>query len=314
MRSAERYEILFDRAKGEYNETEVGAIRTKTIRAGDTLEVEAFPITRISDGAKREARERRSSPAQALLNHRNAQKKVCRLLEHNFGQCDYGLHLTIAYETYEHGHMSKTDYIDRLEGSGLPITDDMARKVIKNYFRRVRREMKKRGQDTKKLKYLYVIESSKPSVPDDPDPIQPRYHFHCAISAPGITRDELEKLWTLGYANCDRLDFKHNGLQAFAKYITKQRQVSRRWARSKNLIEPPQRISDRKISKRRAQMIAFDVAQFGREIFEKLYPGYRLCDDVYVRFSDFVAGAYIYARMRRKETANGSDGRYRERL
>lgn len=303
MRGAEKYEILFDLQKGEMNQTEVGAIRTKTIRAGDTLEVEAFPITRISQEARREAIRRKSTAAQENLNVQNARKKICRLLENNFGDGDYGLHLTIAYEPYEHGRMNKLEYIDRIEKSGLPTEDDGARKMIKNYLRKLKREMKRRGRDPKELKYLYVIESSGERRPDDPEPMFPKYHFHAAISAPGLDRSDLERLWEAGYANCDRLNFNHNGLQAFAKYITKQRKAVRRWARSRNLIEPVATVSDRKISKRRAAMIAMDVNQFGREIFEKLYPGYRCTDEVRVRFSEFVPGAYIYARLRRRKEA-----------
>lgn len=300
MRSAEKYEILFDLPKGEMNQTEVGAIRTKTIKAGDTLEVESFPIVRIDAGARREAIRRKSTAAQENLNINNTRKKICRLLENNFSEGDFGLHLTVKYEIYEHDRMSRKEYIDRIEKSGLPTEDDGARKMIKNYLRRVKREMKRRGQDPKGLKYLYVIESSGGRRIDDPEPMPEKYHFHAAISAPGLNRDDLERLWEAGYANCDRLDFKHNGLQAFAKYITKQRKAVRRWARSRNLIEPVATVSDRKISKRRAAMIAMDVNQFGKEIFEKLYPGYRCTDEVRVRFSEFVQGAYIYARMRRK--------------
>ena len=300
MRSAEKYEILFDLPKGEMNQTEVGAIRTKTIKAGDTLEVESFPIVRIDAGARREAIRRKSTAAQEKLNIENARKKICRLLENNFSEGDYGLHLTVDYGVYEHGRMNKKEYIDRVERSGLPTEDDGARKLIKNYLRRVKREMKRRGQDPKGLKYLYVIESNGGGKKDDPEPMFEKYHFHAAISAPGLDRNDLERLWEAGYANCDRLDFKHNGLQAFAKYITKQRKAVRRWARSRNLIEPIATVSDRKISKRRAAMIAMDVNQFGKEIFEKLYPGYRCTDEVRVRFSEFVQGAYIYARMRRK--------------
>ena len=44
MRNADasRYEILYDLTEGEYSATEVGAIRTKTVRAGESLEVESF--------------------------------------------------------------------------------------------------------------------------------------------------------------------------------------------------------------------------------------------------------------------------------
>ena len=77
----------------------------------------------------------------------------------------------------------------------------------------------------------------------------------------------------------------------------------RRWARSKNLKEPEVRVSDRKVSRRRAAAIAADVQANAREILEKIYPGYRL-EQAEVKYSDFVAGAYIYARLRRLESGN----------
>ena len=57
-------------------------------------------------------------------------------------------------------------------------------------------------------------------------------------------------------------------------------------------------MSDRKISRRRAAMIARDVQYRGREILEQIYPGYRL-ESCEVKFSNFVSGAYIYARLRK---------------
>ena len=296
---AAKYEILFDLPHGEYCATEVGAVRTKTIKSGDTLEVEAFPLLRIGSAARAERERRRSSPAQERLNLSNARKRVCRLIETNFGENDHALHLTFDYGAFDFGSENKSEYIARMLKSGLPLTEDEARKEIKNYLRRIRREMRKNGEDAGKLKYLYVIESGKERAPDDPNPVPVKYHIHAVISAPGVSRERLESLWAKGYANCDRLNTKHNGLQALSKYITKSNRFTRRWAHSKNLKEPTVTVSDRKISKRRAAMVAMDVMQFGREIFEKLYPGYKLADEPTVRFSNFVAGAYIYARMRR---------------
>ena len=61
------------------------------------------------------------------------------------------------------------------------------------------------------------------------------------------------------------------------------------------------RVSDRKVSRRRLALLAEDIMRDGRAILEKLYPGYRVAEPPIVRFSDFVAGAYIYARMRRRD-------------
>ena len=60
MQDASKYDILYDLPEGEYSPAEVGGTRTKTIRAGDTLEVESFLIVFVSDGARRERRQRKS--------------------------------------------------------------------------------------------------------------------------------------------------------------------------------------------------------------------------------------------------------------
>ena len=47
--------------------------------------------------------------------------------------------------------------------------------------------------------------------------------------------------------------------------------------------------------------IASDVRADGIEIFEAVYPGYRAVEPPEVMLSDFCAGAYIRAKMRRIE-------------
>ena len=298
MRGAERYEILYDLPKGEYQAAEVGGIRTRTIRAGESLEVECFPIVRIGQAAERERAGRASSPAQERLNHERAKKRVRRLLEANFGPEDFAVHPTINYGFED--WMSGGERWARAEALGLPTDDEGARKLVRSFIAKIRRRVRRAGHDPRELKYLYVIESTKPARDTDPHPAPVRYHYHIVIHAPGLTREDIEGLWDAGYVNCDRLDLHDNGLAALAGYLTKARKFSRRWAHSKNLTEPEVRVSDRKVSRRRAERVAGDVRRLGREIFKALYPGYRLMEEPVIRYSDFVAGAYIYARMRRR--------------
>ena len=61
------------------------------------------------------------------------------------------------------------------------------------------------------------------------------------------------------------------------------------------------RLDVRKMSRRRAMKVARDVQIDGREIFEKLYTGYRVAEDIRVTYSDFMPGAYIYCRMRKRD-------------
>ena len=134
-----------------------------------------------------------------------------------------------------------------------------------------------------------------------------------------LTRDEIEQLWqdmpfASGRVRCDRLQpDKNSGLSAVAQYLVKQekgetlitekgaRKNQHRYAGSKNLKKPEPTVADHKISKRRVQRLATDVRANAKDIFESLYPGYRLCEEPTVRTSDYVEGAYIYAKMIRKE-------------
>lgn len=299
MTDAANYEILYDKPEGEYNAAELGGIRTRSIRAGESLEIEAFPIVRIDDGARRERQKRRSSRWQEEINLRNTRKRMRRLAEHNFDERDYLWTGTYTYPTYAPGFGNYEDVLSEMAENGCPEDDKAVRRDMKNFLRRIKRRVKALGGDEKEVKYIYVIESTREPRDGDPRPLPAHYHIHAILHAPGLSREELEKLWNKGYSNTKLLDFSRNGLAALTRYLTKQRRCMRRWEHSRNLREPDERISNRKISRRRAAQIAADVQYRGKEIFESLYPGYRL-EEAEVRYSDFVAGAYIYARMRRR--------------
>ena len=70
-------------------------------------------------------------------------------------------------------------------------------------------------------------------------------------------------------------------------------------SRNLKIVQP--RVSDRKVSRRRLARLASNLLADAREITEKLYPGYMLAEPPKVRFSDYVAGAYVYLRMRRRD-------------
>ena len=302
MRNADasRYEILYDLTEGEYSATEVGAIRTKTVRAGESLEVESFPLIHVSDGSRREYKKRKSGNAQQILNRKNSEKRFRRLMEANFGSGDWVAHPTYDYGFVDRGFSNVEDTIRGMEQAGYPMDDDEAVKVMRNFIRRLKTRVKQKGGDPKQLKYMYVVEATRIPRDDDPNPLPPRYHYHMIFSGLEglITINDINELWQYGFSKAQPVDTRFNGLEGLSTYFLKQRRGKRKWAGSKNLKKPDEKVSDRKISRRRAAQIAQDVQHNGREILEKLYPGYR-CERVEVKYSDFVAGAYIYARMRR---------------
>ena len=249
--------------------------RTRTIKAGPRLEVEIYPIFgRENSGRLRAAKKNLTPEAVQRNNEERSRRKLIQLIDANFTEKDY--HVTLTY-------------------AGTPPAYEKARADVKNFLRAVKRKREQRGLD--ELKYVYTIE-------DEQDGKRKRIHIH-AIMNGGISREELEQIWGQGYANADNLQPDENGLEAIARYITKQQKNRRKWARSRNLTMPKVRTSDTKVSNARVRRLAVDFPNSAKEIMEKLYPQYTHTRTI-MRFSDVVDGAYIRCVMRRTKGGGGS--------
>lgn len=304
MYSSDKYEILYTSKNPAWQDAarrDVSMQRTQVWRCGDMLEIRSFPIwsTRVQrDAAEQALRERKD---RVLINQRQREKQkrdhFRRLLEANFTERDMMVTLTYNYGPVDYGAVDKDDLIR--EQALLPQDAGEARKHVQAYVRRLRRWMKRNGEDPAQLKYMYVTEEGKEQRDGEQLPWTQKYHHHMVLS--GVSRETAEELWPFGFANSRRLQPNEAGLAQLASYLTKQKRFSHSWARSKNLITPQPEISDRAISRRRVSAIAADVTRNGREIFQKIYPEYTMAETPQVRYSDFCSGAYIYARMRRKQ-------------
>lgn len=254
----------------------VANYRVKTIKSGDLLECEIYPIWNTRNEV-RSARENSSSQAQAALNQRNAKNQFSRLLHTNFEAGD--LHVTLTHK------------------NDMPMSE--CKKAVTNYLRRVAYYRKKRGLEP--MKYLAVYEQVKEGS------TKKRIHHHIIMTGfeDEKCRRDIENLWKLGYANADRLkpdDFDAGGQRftRLAKYLMKDPVGVKRWTRSTNLKMPTVTTADKKLSRRTVYQMASDTSSFGAEIFEKVYADHMLIDYPEIRLSDWVHGAYIYVRMRRK--------------
>ena len=276
------FEDLFDVGKPEAGlldsywreqptEIRVGRMgyRTRTIKAGPRLEVEIYPIFgRENSGRLRAAKKNLTPEAVQRNNDERSRRRLIQLIDANFDEKDY--HVTLTY-------------------AGRPPEYEQARKDVKNFLRAVKRKREQRGLD--ELKYVYTIEDSE-------DGKKKRIHIHAIING-GISREELEEIWGMGYANADNLQPDENGLEAIARYITKQQKNRRKWARSRNLKQPKVRTSDTKVSNARVRRLAVDFPNQAKEIMEKLFPKYTFTKSM-MRYSDVVDGAYIRCVMRRR--------------
>ncbi len=319
--SAEKYAFLFDKEnREELLMKGVGNQRVKTVRAGELLYIASFPIWNTRAQAEQAKNAPRNAEAVRWVNVRNRRTRFEQIVHANFGRDDY--YFTATYTESPKGNRRLDEDYYRDE----PKDEIEAQSNVRKFIRALRALVKRKGGEVKKLKYLYVTEETYTRHPD-PAYDRARYHHHMLITREVgngviLTRDEIEQLWqdmpfASGRVRCDRLQpDTNNGLSAVAQYLVKQekgeilvtekgaRKSQHRYAGSKNLKKPKPTVADHKISKRRVQHLATDVRANAKDIFESLYPGYRLCEEPTVRTSDYVEGAYIYAKMIRKGGRN----------
>lgn len=316
---AEKYEVLaavYARAGTQVDHRSVGAYRTKCTRAGEYLYVDCYPLIggearrrqeETLDALKRDP-ERKISAKYARYNNARRQRVFEQIVHANFGAGSF--HVACTYpvpEDIDCGY-SEPEYRDR----------EQAKRDVDNYIRRIKRLLKKHGHDPAALKYIKVT-VTKEYDKEARRPFPDAHHHHLLIhGVPEDLRGELERLWPFGYCNADRLQPNDQGVARMAGYISRQEGRAngdhaageKSWSGSKNLARPEVTTSDRRMSRRRVLQIAEDVRANGREIFAKVWPEYRLTEDPVVWTSDFVAGAYIRARLRR---VNGRDDGERRR-
>ncbi len=279
----EDYELLFNlenRISIEEitQQHEVLHYRTKTIRAGNFVDCEVYPIYKNAYVSKVKAAKNRITPeSQLAVNERNTRKKVIRLLNSNFDSSDLVCHLTYA---------------------GDPPDQAQAQNDIRNYIRRVKSWRK--TNSLPELKYLYVIEWGNAEGAKSR-----RIHHHIVMS--NMDRDAAERLWTFGWANCDRLKPNEFGLEALGRYIVKNPKGQKRWAASRNLKKPIETISDHKVTVRQIERIALQMEEQAGKIFTLKFPNCTLLE-ITVKRSEHIAGAYVYAKMRKHKLGGCKSG------
>ena len=263
--------------------------RGKRILSGNMLELEIYPINPVwkdKEGAKRIKTTNPTRKEQRNLNHINTRKRVSRLIHSNFTHKDIWVTFTYADEQ-------------------MPTDIPEATKHLKNYFKRLRRHIKK--NDLPDLKYIYVTERVENEATG-------KVHTHHHIVMNFRDRDAAESLWTLGgRTQARRLQPDKDGsLEGLARYIAKQetkdgnRKGAKTYAYSKNLTPPDISKTDGrlpktpyKLSKKRVTEMATNENK-AIEVLEEQYSGYKLIGRPVVKFSDYTAGAFIYARMVKK--------------
>ena len=277
--------------RSEETETRIGTMgyRTRTIKAGNRLEAEIYPIFgRSMEKKAKKAKQNMTKERQQQLNTRRAKRRLVLLMEENFRLYDDDA-ITLTYA-------EEPDSLKRV------------RMDVRNFMNRVRRFREKRRLP--EMKYLCAIGYDQ----------NHRVHVHCTITG-GVGRKELVRLWGKGIVNDFLLQSYGKGLQGMANYLYKQNEKARdrgerfyfhMWSGSRNLTKPKEHVSDAKISNRKVKKIAMSFGAVGKEITERIYPGYQL-EDCRIYFSDVVDGVYIRCVMRKEEGAHEQKAKNQKR-
>ena len=314
---AEQYEVLaavYAKTGTEVQNGAVGAYRTKTIRAGDCLYINCYPLIgaetwreqreRLADLERDEAR----AVAAKYARYNNARRTRLfeMLVEANIFPED--LHLSM---TYEYDNSMTMDY-----GRQRYRTREEARRDVRNWLGRVKRLLKRHGCDMKEFRWILVT-VTKESSAEGWETRSPKHHHHMLIHGiPLELRSEVERMWGLGYCNADRIQRGDKSLGALSGYVARQEgsangdhaRGERSYTTSRNIIKPEVKTSDARISRRRVAQIAADVRANAGEIFGRIYPEYRLAEEPKIMISDFTAGAYIWAKLIKKPNGTRGDG------
>lgn len=241
--------------------------------AGDRMECEIYPVFGKEETAGARAAKKNITPAkQKILNDKRARRHLILLADANFTEKD--IHLTLTYRT--------------------EVSLAQCRKDVRNFLLRVKRYRQKHGME--ELKYIWTIEGTR-EIRQGAG--VGRIHVHMLMNG-GVSREKLEEIWELGYANADRLQPTERGLEEIASYIIKEaKDKGRKFAASRNLTQPKRRATDARTSNRTVKLMAQDMRSQAKEQMERMYPAYTFVE-MKIYYSDTIDGLYIRALMRRR--------------
>ena len=305
LHDAERYAVLaavYGKDGTDVADASVGAYRTKTVKAGEFVYVSCYPLIALPQKREQDAAmemlkaDARVKTRAKYTRYNNGRRLMAfeQLAHANFGKGD--LHVVCTYAQPDYDLPDTAEYRSREE----------AKRDLRNWLNRIKRLLKRHGCDVNAFRWLAVT-ATKEYDREAPNPFPAVHHHHVLIGGvPEGLRSEIERMWTFGYCNADRLQPDEKGISAVANYVARQEGSTtgehapgeKSYSGSRNLKKPTVTTSDSRISRRRVAQIAADVRANAREVFAKVYPGYRLVEEPKVQTSDFVAGAYLYAKLR----------------
>ena len=195
----------------------------KRTKAGRTIEVErCVCMRRYQKGERRQRRKQETSEAQKKVNTRQAEKKLRRLINENFGYRDW--HIDMGYV--------RSDLEE-------PRSKEQMRADMQKFLKKLRRLYKRAGQQ---LRYIHVMEVGERGA---------RHHHMMLNHADGIDTAQIQQAWDETYAGKSMIHFspldKSGNYTKLANYLIKYTDktvgtedglMKKRWSCSRNLRKP----------------------------------------------------------------------------
>lgn len=255
-----------------------GKIREKKIVCSPVYqEVDLIPLRK--DVRKEQPEGRESTEKQKRANQRAAERHFVQLVNANFVRPG----VLLVDLTYV--------------GGEEPADFAQADRNMVNYLRRVCYLSARRGLP--KPAYVAVTEGGE----EGSEAENHRLHHHIILYAPGLTRDEVEELWSagrgkkrhsLGRVNTRRAQPVRGSLIERAMYMLKAPKHKKRWHQSLGLKKPVVRTNDERYTKRQILRWCTNGDAYDRDFWRRRYPTWNI-SEVLVEYNE-IEGAY-YVRL-----------------
>lgn len=282
-------------------------IRENKILSGQLLEADFYPV--FADGRRMPARAdkaKRSTDEQIKYNRSKSIKHIVRMVNTNYkSHEDYFAHFTFdaknAPETVKDARRLFKNYIERIkrrrarEAKALHkrlaklfdmLTRDPENSLLLDAIKDVKGKLRKLESE---FKCLYFIEENVYKRGERAG--MHTFHIHAFMSG-GIASAVLEDMWGLGTVNCRNYQPEKFGVEAAAKYVSKELSADKRPGYIGHHDKPKKlKPKDGKISPVGVKNLAEKRCD-DREYWEKRYPGYRFIK-CYARHNQYNGYHYV---------------------
>lgn len=247
-------------------------------------EVDLIPAREAREDAGRRGQE--STEKQKRANQKKAERHFVQLVNANFVRPG----VLLVDPTYE--------------GGVEPASFAEAGRNLENYLRRIKYLCARRGLP--KPAYVAVTEGGEA----DTEAENHRLHHHIILFAPGLTRDEVEGLWSagrgkarrsLGRVNTRRAQPVRGSLIERAMYMLKAPKHKKRWHQSLGLKRPQVKTNDTRYTKRQLLRWCTNGDAYDRAFWEKKYPTWQV-EEAAVEYNEIDGAYYVRLRMWRDKS------------